>query len=559
MFLGDYLHHFDSFMAPAWGFTKGAVLNVDVMTEYGIGIPAMMSWFARLVGGFSYAHVFLFWMSGTILYFILCFIFLRRWLNSFVIALAATHLAIKFQMFHSGVIPFVFTYPSATVMRYFWDIVFFLILLRHLRTLSKRYLYGAAVCCGIQTFYMPTCGYCLTIAFLSYVAALLILGDLRALVCKSIKDTAGFFASLILVPLTYLILLSLTQGPHLWTHEFWYNMQEFNNYFLSGFGLMPMYESLQKKETMAGLMGFFIPVVYFGTFLVTAGLLYYRKTKRDDLMAAILSVYGLALYHYYMGRSASTSYYVVCIPYVLILGFWLESALSLLKQEPRRLVLLSLLAIVFYALFTNHTYLSYPNLINVSRNPVVDLKVVQPLVDGGTYFNQVARKVTDEDRVALNSLGLVDEEIKFEKDFKSDAELDQYFDREFDFNQDAALIDSLTKPSEPVALLSSFEIKMLMQADRRQFFYYSPILIARPMHMRNFPNSTMYSLIHEKRTMKQLEDFKPEYIFMEKIYLEAFGFKNFKDASLVDLLNYVFTNYTPANQGQYLVAMKRKG
>ena len=26
-----------------------------------------------------------------------------------------------------------------------------------------------------------------------------------------------------------------------------------------------------------------------------------------------------------------------------------------------------------------------------------------------------------------------------------------------------------------------------MQADRKQFFYYSPILVARPMRMRSFP------------------------------------------------------------------------
>ena len=44
-------------------------------------------------------------------------------------------------------------------------------------------------------------------------------------------------------------------------------------------------------------------------------------------MAAILSLYGLATYHYYIGRSAPTSYYVVCIPYVFILGFWAQRGL----------------------------------------------------------------------------------------------------------------------------------------------------------------------------------------------------------------------------------------
>ncbi len=558
MFFGNNFQHFDSFTAPAWAFTKGAVLNVDVMTEYGIGIPVMMSWFAKLTGGFSYTHLLWFWMGGTITYFILCFVFLRRWLGSFALSLMATLLAIKFQMFHSGVTPFIFTLPSATVVRYFWDILFFLSLLGHLRTLRKRYLFRAAVCCGVQIFFMTTSGYCLTIAFIAYLTAFMVLEHLRPLVCESITEAVRFCSFLFVVPLTTLGFLVLTQGAHLWTGEFWSNMQEFNNYFLSGFGLMPMYETLQNHETMAGLMGFFIPVVYMGTFLVTAGLLFYRQVPREDLMAVVLSLYGMTLYHYYIGRSAPTSYYVVCVPYVFILFFWLQRWLLVLKQDRRRLILLSLGAVIVYALLTNHTYLAYPNIFNVSRNPIVDPLVVSPIPDGRSYFNQSVSKLTEDQKLPANSLGNKDEGIKYEKDFKTDARLDQYYDQESDFGRDAALIAALTKPADAVPLLSSFEIKMLIQADRRQFFYYSPILLARPMRMRTFPNSTMYSLIHARRTLHQLQEAKPEYIFMEKVFLQAPGFANFKDASLASVLNYVFENYSPDAQGQYLIAMKRK-
>ena len=169
----------------------------------------------------------------------------------------------------------------------------------------------------------------------------MVLGHLRSLVCKNIWDVIGLGSCFVLVvPLTTGVLLGLTQGAHLWTGEFWHNMQEFNNYFLSGFGLMPMYETLQHKETLAGLMGFFIPVVYMATFLVTAGLLYYEKSRRDDLLALVLSLYGMAMYHYYLGRSAPTSYYVVCIPYVFILCFWAQRWLSVFKKDTRHLVLL---------------------------------------------------------------------------------------------------------------------------------------------------------------------------------------------------------------------------
>jgi hypothetical protein len=558
MFFGDHFHHFDSFMAPAWAYTKGATLNVDIMTEYGIGITVMMSWFARLMGGFTYAHVLWFWMGGTILYFILCFVFLRRWLGSFALALIATLLAIKFQMFHATAAPFIFTFPSTTVMRYCWDIVFFFMLLGHLRTLRKRYLFTAAICCGLQIFCMTTCGYCLTIAFLAYLAVFIIMKHLRSLVCKRNTDIIWFCAPVVVVPLTVGFLLALTQGSHLWTREFWFNMQEFNNYFLSGFGLMPMYESIQNKEFLVGFMGFIIPMVYMGTFLVTAGFLYWDKTKRDDLMVVILSVYGLAMYHYYMGRSGGSSYYTVCIPYVFILCFWAQRALLLVKQGTRRLVLLSLFALVVYAFVSNHTYLSYPNLLNVSRNPIVDPILVQPLSDGRSYFNASVSKVTEDQKLLENSLGEKDEGIKYEKDFKTDAELKKYYDQESDFSRDAALIASLTKSSDAVPVLSGFEIKMLMQADRRQFFYYSPILIARPMRMRIFPNSAMFSSGHAQRILHQLQEARPQYIFMENIFLQAPGTQHFKDASLAAVLNYIFANYTPDKQGQYLIVFKRK-
>ena len=64
------------------------------------------------------------------------------------------------------------------------------------------------------------------------------------------------------------------------------------------------------------------------------------------------------------------------------------------------------------------------------------------------------------------------EDMRTEDDFKNDAELVEYYRSHFDFQQDAALIDRLTKPDERVALISSFETKILIQAKRAPFFYH---------------------------------------------------------------------------------------
>ena len=70
---------------------------------------------------------------ATIIYFILCYFFLRVWLNNVPVAMAGVLLAIKWQMFNPGNYPFVFTYPYSTVCRYFFDIIVLFLLLAHIR------------------------------------------------------------------------------------------------------------------------------------------------------------------------------------------------------------------------------------------------------------------------------------------------------------------------------------------------------------------------------------------------------------------------------------------
>ena len=48
------------------------------------------------------------------------------------------------------------------------------------------------------------------------------------------------------------------------------------------------------------------------------------------------------------------------------------------------------------------------------------------------------------------------------------------------FTKDAQLIASLTAHSDEVPLISGFETEMLMQANRKPFFYYFPLFISRP-------------------------------------------------------------------------------
>ena len=182
-----------------------------------------------------------------------------------------------------------------------------------------------------------------------------------------------------------------------------------------------------------------------------------------------------------------------------------------------------------------------------------------PLPNGKPYFNHLFRDFEPQLKLPVNSLGGTKEELLAESDFADDAALVHYYRKNSRFTKDAALIASLTARSDEVPLISSFEVAMFMQADRKPFFYYFPLLISRPMTMRCFSACSIYTTDQLARTINKFEEEKPPYVFMERIYMahEIPQAYVFRFPSLIPLVNYVRSHYTPVAQGEYLVALKR--
>jgi hypothetical protein len=78
--------------------------------------------------------------------------------------------------------------------------------------------------------------------------------------------------------------------------------------------------------------------------------------------------------------------------------------------------------------------------------------------------------------------------------------------------------------------------------------------------MRIFVVTHMFTTKHLARTIKQLEEEKPPFVFMERIFMtESIPKAYFYDsADFVPLLQYVRQYYEPFRDGEFLVAMKRK-
>ncbi len=561
-FVGEQFHHNDSYiMGPGLAFLKGAALNYDIITQYGLGMPVFLSLAAKVFfGGFSYENIFQVMIWASIVYYLLAYWLLRRWVGNPWLVVAALMLGIKWQMLHTGVFPIVYTYGSATVTRYYFDIFFLIFIFFHLRNYHRGLLLAAAASAGMAIFYISSDGIYLAATFYAYLLIHLAVPAFRVKLFPARRDWAWLPLYAALAPLVTFVCMWWLEGPRLFTPEFWYNMGEFIQYFLSGFGVTPMSESIKYRYFLASLTGFLMPMGYVLTMIVAGSLIYRKKWADENLFVIILCVYGLGIYHYYVARSAVTSYDTVCLPYVYLLCFWVKKWTDQLSRRQANALVAAAFLLSFYALFTNHNFMSYPNIFNFSRNPMTDPVVAQRLPTGAYYFNHLFVDTPDVLKLPVNSLGDKDEKIYLEKDFNSDDMLVSYYGNEADFKEDAALIARLTPPDAKVPLISSFEIKMLMQADRTPFFYYFPLVISRPMYMRTFPVSSMYTVKHSAKIIHQLEEAKPEYIFVERIFLERNVPQAYyeNDPAFMALLDYVLKHYESVQTGKFLAAMKRK-
>lgn len=560
IFMGDWLHHFDFIvMSVGWASLFGQVPYADVFSQYGVGLPVIFAKASSLLGGFDYVPVLRVMMWFVIGYFILTYFFVRYWLGSALIAGVAFLLVFRLQMFHYGVSPLVWSVPSASPVRFGLDILWMAALLAHMRGGKSRWLILAAIYSGFALYYMTSGGLCVLATFYFYLAALLILPSLRGQILSDSPKRLLYYLCWVLPPVSALIFFGASCGTYIWHVEFWHNILNYMDVF-SLRAALPMFESLKYRHFWAFFMSMVMPFTYLATFLYIGVGLYTQKIKKEWLFTALLCIYGLANYQYYVVRSAITSYYVDVLPFVLIVCFWFMHGLELLPLAWRKRAKAAAVVLSFYALLTNQNYLAYPNLMNFSRNPMTDNLVIQRFPDRQGYFNNMFKNTKEQDKLLANDLGTSQEDMRTEDDFKSDTDLAAYARDHLNFSQDAHLICRLTKPGQRVALISSFETKILIQAHRAPFFYNFPLLSSRPMTFRTFPADCAHLPSYISDTINALEESAPEYVFMEKVFLQDAWPASYHEnnSRVLEIISYIKTHYQAFEPGQYLVAMKRK-
>lgn len=500
MFSYDKFYHLDSFiMSPAWAHHHGLVLNKDVTSEYSLITPLVFDGLMKLAGGFTYAHAVGIMISLCAVYYFLLYGLWRYWTGSFLLSFMAVVLSIKLQFFHWGVVPLIWIYPSATPLRFLPDVFFLFFILRFTQTLSPRRLLAAAVVSGLGLIWTMDIGIYMYAVLLIAAAALVYLQGTKFL---------GKAAAVVLVPWCVAGgVLAIFYGQLIWESSFWQNTFEFASLFLQGWGALPITEGLKDKQFFAFCMGFMIPVFYTGTLLYSMGTFIFRKS-RPHLFLVLICVYGLGLYHYFIHRSGVNSFYAVVVPLIFVLLFWLQALLGCFKGYWQNGLKIILCVWALAALATSYLFTYYPNVLNLSG------------------FDWAPEK--------------------------------KFYTEQFDFSQDASLIDSLTLPREPVALISSFETKILMQADRRPFFYYFPMMESEHMQGDKLRGIYLHTYARLARTLKQLQEEKPSHLFIQTRLFEGPQAQGYEDSheAFKQLMAYIRKHYQFQAQGQWLTALR---
>jgi hypothetical protein len=534
-------------MAPGFAYLHGLLPYVDVKSYFGIGIAVILPRLAQWLGEFDYfqmAHLAL-WL--IIAYFILFYGLLKKLLRSSLLSFAAVLWMINFTVFgdEGGPVFFADAY-SAMPIRVWWDVVVFLCLARHVQTRSRLYLCLAAVAAGTQLFYVTSSGICLVAALMVYA---ILWRDLKIFLTAAFASMAAFFV------LTYCVVHS-----HMFTAAFWSNFFELMGWFGNGYGYSSFKNFVGYRPLLTAL-SFAIPALYWLSAAVgsTVSLVTHHVKKRW-MFLAVLGVYGLLCNQHFWLINSPLVILRDAVIQITVVCLWLQWLLR--HYWARQFAAGLLLIAAFVGILTNVHYIDWPNLLSRSPNPVV-----KPLINQRAFINTDERQYPDRGKLSFNSLGLKQEDFKTELDFSTDQEFLAYFNREFDFTKDAQLIQGLIPPQEGVALISSYELPILMQAQRKPFLYVFPLLSSKSMRSRTLASAIIVTERNLERIIRQFETEKPSYVFLQKVYLNPEVihvlskhqsgpfYSEYED--ILQLLNYIVRHYAPFKEGEYLMALKR--
>ncbi len=335
----NYYHH-NFIIAPINDLFHGKHLLVDTFSQYGTLFAFVLYKIFQLFIPFSYMNLYLLFMIFTMIYFAFLYFFLVFLTKNKLQSLVGLYFIIGINtLFNYQTYPYSenYVWPGGTVLRYFFDIPVFFLILKNTYLRSERLLWIISGLVAFSILYNYETGLSLAMAFVA-----LTLFTSFAIPSKKILEKFLFFIKT-LIPLCLFSILF----PGLFS---------LYTYVISG--TWPHWSLFTKYVTLAheGLSNISTPLIgwhlvylllYFLTLVVVIQEISRKKnaTPWKNTVLASLAVYGLFLMNYYMGRSVNSNLTVVSIPGGILL-FALLHEVSVSRHESKNLIRAILIPII---------------------------------------------------------------------------------------------------------------------------------------------------------------------------------------------------------------------
>lgn len=318
-FVGEEFLHIDYFaMGPAIAFEKGVALGSVFHPYYGVGWALALTK-VPLVRTLSYGHFVRLEVIYGCIYFIGVYGLLRVLTRSWQWATAGTALAILLQVCGSfGAAAFyIWRFPSATVLRWAFDVWFFLACLLYLRTRKELWLVAGGVVVGLALMFQTDTGLYLGLAagFLWLCLWGMAPGPAGGAAKRRLIRTGAI--AVVLGVSVFGLGLGVASRWTFLGGKFWTGWLENLQLTQSGATLLPLTGVAGRKVLL-----FF--ALMMATYLAVAGYVVFRLVHRrltaELILLGSMAVYGFLTLLYFVGRSNPHNLFRPAVPFALVLA-----------------------------------------------------------------------------------------------------------------------------------------------------------------------------------------------------------------------------------------------
>jgi len=334
-FAGEALLHLDYFaMAPAWALEKGVALGSGLHLNYGVGWPLLLTK-VPVLGTLSYGEFVRLEVLYGCLYFVALYAFLRLLVGRWQWAAAGTTLAVFLQVFAGFPAAFIlWRFPSATVVRWAFDVWFFLACLLYLRTRRLVWVVVGGALVGLAVLFVTETGLYLAISAVFFWGCLWRLDSpsgarLARVVAASVALGGG------------IVVLGLGVASR-WTL---FSDLAFWDGYLENLRLTSVGATMLPLTGVAGQRAIIFFVAMLCTYLVVAGTtvvhLVQNRLSTATIILGTVAIYGFFTLLYFVGRSHEQTLFRPAVPFAIVLtGYariaWTRTSRRLAAMGPHR-------------------------------------------------------------------------------------------------------------------------------------------------------------------------------------------------------------------------------